>query len=202
MADIAKIKKLRSLSGAGFKDCSSAIEESKGDIDKAIEILKIKGLSKVDKKSGRDTSEGLIFSYIHAGGKIGVMLEVNCETDFVARNEEFQDFSKEICMQIAASAPKFVSSDNIPGNYVEDERRIIQAQVDEQGKKPEFTEKIVEGKLNKMLEEVCLLDQVYIRDSKLKVRDLLNSLIAKLGENINIARFIRYQIGEVDQNGE
>ena len=105
-------------------------------------------------------------------------------------------------MQIAASAPKFVSSDNIPGNYVEDERRIIQAQVDEQGKKPEFTEKIVEGKLNKMLEEVCLLDQVYIRDSKLKVRDLLNSLIAKLGENINIARFIRYQIGEVDQNGE
>ena len=118
-------------------------------------------------------------------------------TDFRREKQLFYRqlyFSKEICMQIAASAPKFVSSDNIPGDYVEDERRIIQAQVDEQGKKPEFTEKIVEGKLNKMLEEVCLLDQVYIRDSKLKVRDLLNSLIAKLGENINISRFIRYQI--------
>ena len=196
------VKEIRHKTSAPLLDCKKALEETNGNIEKAIEILKIKGLSKVDKKSRRDTSEGLIFSYIHAGGKIGVMLEVNCETDFVARNDEFQDFSKEICMQIAASAPKFVSSDNIPGNYVEDERRIIQAQVDEQGKKPEFTEKIVEGKLNKILEEVCLLEQVYIRDSKLKVRDLLNSLIAKLGENINITRFVRYQIGEVDQNGE
>ena len=196
------VKEIRDKTSAPLLDCKKALEETNGDIEKAIEILKIKGLSKVDKKSSRDTSEGLIFSYIHAGGKIGVILEVNCETDFVARNNEFQDFSKEVCMQIAASAPKFVSSENIPGSLVEDEKRIIKAQVDELGKKPEVADKMVEGKLNKILEEVCLMDQVYIRDSKMKVRDLLNALIAKLGENINIARFTRYQIGEIDQNGE
>tara|TARA_B100000131_G_scaffold117769_1_gene114576 strand:+ start:26361 stop:26978 length:618 start_codon:yes stop_codon:yes gene_type:complete len=196
------VKEIRDKTSAPLLDCKKALEETNGDIEKAIEILKIKGLSKVDKKSSRDTSEGLIFSYIHAGGKIGVILEVNCETDFVARNNEFQDFSKEVCMQIAASAPKFVSSENIPGSFVEDEKRIIKAQVDELGKKPEVADKMVEGKLNKILEEVCLMDQVYIRDSKMKVRDLLNALIAKLGENINIARFTRYQIGEIDQNGE
>ena len=196
------VKQIRNKTSAPLLDCKKAREETDGDIDKAIEILKIKGLSKVDKKSGRDTSEGLIFSYIHAGGKIGVILEVNCETDFVARNDEFQDFSKEICMQIAASAPKFVSSDNIPGSFIEDEKRIIKAQVEEQGKPPEVAEKMVDGKLNKILEEICLLDQVYIRDSKLKISDLLNQLIAKLGENINIARFTRYQIGEVEDNEE
>ena len=196
------VKEIRDKTSAPLLDCKKALEETNGDIEKAIEILKIKGLSKVDKKSSRDTSEGLIFSYIHAGGKIGVILEVNCETDFVARNNEFQDFSKEVCMQIAASAPKFVSSENIPGSFVEDEKRIIKAQVDELGKKPEVADKMVEGKLNKILEEVCLMDQVYIRDSKMKVRDLLKALIAKLGENINIARFTRYQIGEIDQNGE
>ena len=196
------VKQIRNKTSAPLLDCKKALEETNGDIDKAIEILKIKGLSKVDKKSGRDTSEGLIFSYIHAGGKIGVILEVNCETDFVARNDEFQDFSKEICMQIAASAPKFVSSDNIPGSFIEDEKRIIKAQVEEQGKPPEVAEKMVDGKLNKILEEICLLDQVYIRDSKLKISDLLNQLIAKLGENINIARFTRYQIGEVEDNEE
>ena len=196
------VKEIRDKTSAPLLDGKKALEETNGDIEKAIEILKIKGLSKVDKKSSRDTSEGLIFSYIHAGGKIGVILEVNCETDFVARNNEFQDFSKEVCMQIAASAPKFVSSENIPGSFVEDEKRIIKAQVDELGKKPEVADKMVEGKLNKILEEVCLMDQVYIRDSKMKVRDLLNALIAKLGENINIARFTRYQIGEIDQNGE
>ena len=196
------VKQIRNKTSAPLLDCKKALEETDGDIDKAIEILKIKGLSKVDKKSGRDTSEGLIFSYIHAGGKIGVILEVNCETDFVARNDEFQDFSKEICMQIAASAPKFVSSDNIPGSFIEDEKRIIKAQVEEQGKPPEVAEKMVDGKLNKILEEICLLDQVYIRDSKLKISDLLNQLIAKLGENINIARFTRYQIGEVEDNEE
>ena len=164
------VKQIRNKTSAPLLDCKKALEETDGDIDKAIEILKIKGLSKVDKKSGRDTSEGLIFSYIHAGGKIGVILEVNCETDFVARNDEFQDFSKEICMQIAASAPKFVSSDNIPGSFIEDEKRIIKAQVEEQGKPPEVAEKMVDGKLNKILEEICLLDQVYIRDSKLKIK--------------------------------
>ena len=130
------------------------------------------------------------------------MLEINCETDFVARNQEFQDFAKEICMQIAASAPQFVSSDKIPGSFVEDERRIITAQVEEQGKKPEVAEKMIEGKLNKILEEVCLLDQIYIRDSKLKIKDLLNQLIAKLGENIHISRFTRFQVGETSQDGE
>ncbi len=198
----ALVKELRGKTSAPLLDCKKALEETNGDIEKAIEILKIKGLSKVDKKSGRDTLEGLVFSYIHAGGKIGVMLEINCETDFVARNQEFQDFAKEICMQIAASAPQFVSSDKIPGTFVEDEKRIISAQVHEQGKKPEVAEKMIEGKLNKILEEVCLLDQVYIRDSKLKIKDLLNQLIAKLGENIHISRFTRFQVGETSQDGE
>ena len=155
-------------------------------------------MSKVDKKSGRDTSEGLIFSYIHAGGKIGVILEVNCETDFVARNDEFQDFSKEICMQIAASAPKFVSSDNIPGSFIEDEKRIIKAQVEEQGTPPEVAEKMVDGKMNKFFQENCLMEQAYIKDSEKKVSELLTESIATLGENITISRYVRFAVGETD----
>ena len=190
------IREVRERTGAPLLECKNALSEADGDTEKAIEILKIKGLSKVEKKSGRNTPEGLVFSYIHAGGKIGVLVEINCETDFVARNDEFQSFAREIAMQIAASDPTFVSKEDIDDNFVENERKIIIAQVEESGKKAEVAEKMIEGKLNKRLEESCLMNQVYIRDSKMKIEDLVNELVSKLGENIKISRFIRYQVGE------
>ena len=191
------IRKVRERTGAPLLECKNALQDANADTDKAIEILKIKGLSKVEKKSGRNTPEGLIFSYIHAGGKIGVLVEINCETDFVARNDEFQSFAREIAMQIAASDPVFVSKEDIDDEFIQSERKIILAQVEESGKKAEVAEKIVEGKLNKRLEESCLMNQVYIRDSKIKVEDILTELVSKLGENIKISRFIRYQVGEI-----
>ena len=194
------VRKVRNRTSAPLLECKNALKEAKGDIDKAIEILKIKGLSEVDKKSGRNTPEGQIFSYVHAGGKIGVLVEINCETDFVARNNEFQNFAKEISMQIAASDPKFVSKDDVPQSFIDNEKKIILAQVEKSGKKPEFTQRIVEGKLAKTLEEICLINQVYIRDSKLKIEDLQNELAFKLGENVKISRFVRYQIGETQIN--
>lgn len=195
------VRKVRNRTSAPLLECKNALKEAKGDIDKAIEILKIKGLSEVEKKSGRNTPEGQIFSYVHAGGKIGVLVEINCETDFVARNNEFQNFAKEISMQIAASDPKFVSKDDVPQLFIDNEKKIILAQVEKSGKKPEFTQRIVEGKLAKTLEEICLINQVYIRDSKLTVEDLQNELLSKLGENIKVSRFVRYQIGETQTDG-
>ena len=195
------IREVRERTGAPLLECKNALSEADGDTEKAIEILKIKGLSKVEKKSGRNTPEGLVFSYIHAGGKIGVLVEINCETDFVARNDEFQSFAREIAMQIAASDPTFVSKEDIDDNFVENERKIIIAQVEESGKKAEVAEKMIEGKLNKRLEESCLMNQVYIRDSKMKIEDLVNELVSKLGENIKISRFIRYQAGETQTDG-
>ncbi|MEE2975365.1 MAG: translation elongation factor Ts [Thermodesulfobacteriota bacterium] len=195
------IREVRERTGAPLLECKNALSEADGDTEKAIEILKIKGLSKVEKKSGRNTPEGLVFSYIHAGGKIGVLVEINCETDFVARNDEFQSFAREIAMQIAASDPTFVSKEDIDDNFVENERKIIIAQVEESGKKAEVAEKMIEGKLNKRLEESCLMNQVYIRDSKMKIEDLVNELVSKLGENIKISRFIRYQVGETQTDG-
>jgi len=195
------VRKVRNRTSAPLLECKNALKEAKGDIDKAIEILKIKGLSEVEKKSGRNTPEGQIFSYVHAGGKIGVLVEINCETDFVARNNEFQNFAKEISMQIAASDPKFVSKDDVPQSFIDNEKKIILAQVEKSGKKPEFTQRIVEGKLAKTLEEICLINQVYIRDSQLTVEDLQNELLSKLGENIKVSRFVRYQIGETQTDG-
>ena len=195
------IREVRERTGAPLLECKNALSEADGDTEKAIEILKIKGLSKVEKKSGRNTPEGLVFSYIHAGGKIGVLVEINCETDFVARNDEFQSFAREIAMQIAASDPTFVSKEDIDDNFVENDRKIIIAQVEESGKKAEVAEKMIEGKLNKRLEESCLMNQVYIRDSKMKIEDLVNELVSKLGENIKISRFIRYQVGETQTDG-
>ena len=174
--------------------------EVDGDLDLAVDQLRKAGIAKAEKKSSRAANEGVVFSYIHHGNKLGVLVEVGCETDFVARNSEFQGFAKEVAMQIAASDPKFVSKDNMPETYIEDEKKIILAQLADSGKKPEIIEKMVEGKLNKILEESCLLNQVYIRDSKLKVEDLLNDLVSKLGENIKISRFVRYQIGETSNN--
>ena len=198
MAEITAqmVKDLRDSTGAPFIDCKKALEEVSGDMDKALDILKIRGVAKASKKVGRDTPEGTVASYIHAGGKIGVMVEVNCETDFVARNEEFQEFAREVAMQIAASNPLYVSKEDIPESDLEREKEVMKAQVLESGKPDNIAEKIVEGKIEKFYEEVCLLNQTYIRDSKLKIDDLLQALIAKIGENIKVRRFTRFQLGE------
>lgn len=190
------VKEIRDRTGAPFIDCKKALEEVAGDFDKAIEILKIKGVAKAAKKVGRETPEGTITSYIHAGGKIGVLVEINCETDFVARNEEFQAFAKEVAMQIAAGNPRYVSREFIPDEELAKEKEIMKAQVIESGKPANIADKIAEGKIEKFYEEVCLLDQVYIRDTKLKINDLLQALIAKIGENIKVRRFVRFQLGE------
>lgn len=198
MADITAqmVKEIRDRTGAPFIDCKKALEEVSGDFDKAIEILKIKGVAKAAKKVGRETPEGIITSYIHAGGKIGVLVEINCETDFVARNDEFQAFAKEVAMQIAAGNPRYVSREDIPEDVLAKEKEIMKAQVIESGKPTNIADKIAEGKIEKFYEEVCLVDQVYIRDTKLKINDLLQALIAKIGENIKIRRFVRFQLGE------
>ena len=198
MADIAAsmVKELRNRTGATFLDCKNTLEETEGDFDKAIDILRVKGLAKADKKVGRETRDGLITSYIHAGGKIGVIAEVNCETDFVARTPEYQQFAKEIAMQIAATNPKYVSREDVPPEHVEKEKEILKAQVLESGKPENIAEKIVEGRLEKFFEENCLIEQPYIREPKSKIEDLLKALIAKVGENIVISRFTRYQLGD------
>lgn len=190
------VKGLRARTGAGMMDCKKALVESDGDVEKAIEFLRVKGLSKAAKKAERETSEGLIISYIHPGNKIGVLLEINCETDFVARTDEFQSFAKNIAMQIAAAAPLAVSREGIPVEIVEKEREICRAQALEQKKPQNIVEKIVDGRIEKFYAEAALLDQVYVKDNDKKVGDLLKETIAGLGENIKIARFARFQLGQ------
>jgi elongation factor Ts len=190
------VKELRSRTSAGMLDCKKALEESNGNFDKAIEWLRAKGLSKAAKKAGRVASEGLVTSYIHAGGRIGVLLEVNSETDFVARNEEFQAFVKDVAMHIAAAAPKYVSVEEIALEDRENEKTVLIAKAKEEGKKPEMIEKIVEGQLTKWAAEICLLDQKHVKNPDKTVRDLLNEKIAKIGENLVIRRFVRYELGE------
>ena len=190
------VREIRDSTGAPFIDCKKALEEVGGDYDKAIDILRIKGLAKAAKKVGRETPEGVVTSYIHAGGKIGVMVEVNCETDFVGRNKEFQDFAKEIAMQIAAANPIYISIEDVPESVLLREKEVMKAQVIDSGKPDNIVDKIVEGKVTKYFEENCLLEQTYIRDPKIRISGLLSSLIAKIGENIAIRRFVRYQLGE------
>lgn len=190
------VKELREKTGAGMLDCKKALVEADGDIEKAIVILREKGLSKAAKKSGRIAAEGIVESYIHGGGRIGVLIEVNSETDFVAKNEEFKEFVKNMAMQVAASSPRYVSKEDVPAEEVEKEREILLHQVINEGKPEHIAAKIVEGRLEKFYEEVCLLEQPYIRDPKIKVKDLLNEKIAKIGENIKIRRFVRYAVGE------
>ena len=190
------VKDVRDRTGASFIDCKNALNDSAGDIEKALEQLKIKGIAKASKKASRVTPEGTITSYIHAGGKIGVLLEINCETDFVARNEEFQQLSREIAMQIAAANPQYVNIDDVPEDVIGKEKEVLKAQVIEEGKKPEIADKIVEGKINKFFEEMCLLEQAYIREPKTKISDLIQNAIAKIGENIVVRRFERFQLGE------
>lgn len=191
----AMVKELREKSGAGMMDCKKALTETNGDMDKAVDFLREKGLASVAKKSSRIASEGLVESYVH-GGRIGVLVEVNSETDFVAKNEEFQNFVKDIAMQIAAVAPKYVSREEVPAEEVEHEKNVLTEQARSENKPEHIIEKMVEGRLEKFYEEICLLDQDFIKDSDKKIRDILNDLIAKIGENIKIRRFVRFEVGE------
>ena len=192
----AMVKELRERTGAGMMDCKKALAESDGDAEKAIDYLRIKGLSKAAKKAGRATTEGLIVSYIHPGNRIGVLLEVGCETDFVARTDEFQAFARNVAMQVAAAAPVAVKREDIQSELVEKERVVFRTQALEEGKPEAVVEKIVDGRIEKFYAENALLDQVYIKDGDKKVSDLLNETIATLGENIKIARFSRFQLGQ------
>lgn len=190
------VKQLREKTGAGMMDCKKALSECDGDMDKAVDFLRKKGLATAQKRAGRAMTEGTIHSYIHMGGKLGVLVEVNCETDFVARNDEFKEFAKNIAMHIAASNPLGIRPEDVPEDIVNKEREIYQAQVAEMGKPANVIEKIVEGKLNKFFRDNCLLNQAYVRNPDITISDLLNDIIAKIGENITIKRFVRYQIGE------
>jgi elongation factor Ts len=190
----AMVKKLRDLTGAGMMECKAALTEANGDIDAATTILRKRGLASATKKAGRSTNEGLIGSYIHMGGRIGVLVEVNCESDFVARTEDFQNLAKEIAMHIAAASPQFVRREEVPGDLLDRERAIYREQVKD--KPAQVVDKIVEGKLNSFYEQVCLLDQASIRDPKQTIGQLVQAAIAKLGENISIARFVRLKVGE------
>lgn len=191
----AMVKELREKSGAGMMDCKKALTETNGDMDKAVDFLREKGLASVAKKSSRIASEGIVESYVHCG-RIGVLVEVNSETDFVAKNEEFQNFVKDIAMQIAAVAPKYVSREEVPAEEVEHEKNVLTEQARGENKPEHIIEKMVQGRLEKFYEEICLLDQDFIKDSDKKIRDILNDLIAKIGENIKIRRFVRYEVGE------
>jgi elongation factor Ts len=190
------VKDLRQRTGAGVIDCKTALGEAKGDIDAAIEYLRRKGLANAAKKAGRIATEGLISSYIHTGGKMGVLVEINCETDFVAKTEDFQTFVKNIAMHIAASNPQYIKREEIPGEVLESEKRIYRSQAIESGKPEKVIDKIIQGKLDRFYSEVCLIEQTYFKDPDLTVKEVLDSMIAKVGENINIRRFARFQLGE------
>jgi elongation factor Ts len=190
------VKELREKTGVGIMDCKNALQEADGDINKAIDILRKKGIAKSQKREGRATSEGQIQSYIHMGGKIGVLVEVNCETDFTAKTEDFTSFAKDLSMQIAATNPVAISPEAIPVETLDREKEIYRAQALESGKPENVVEKIIDGKLKKFYSEVCLLEQAYVRDPDKKIKNLLDDLKAKTGENIKIRRFARYQLGE------
>jgi elongation factor Ts len=190
-----QVKQLRDKTGAGFMDAKKALVENDGNIDKAMEYLRQKGIASADKKMGRIAAEGLVGSYIH-NGKIGVLTEVNCETDFVARNEEFQQLVKDICLQIASSAPQYVSRDEIPQSIIEEEKRIESGKADLIGKPADIIEKIVTGRVDKLMAERVLLEQSFVKDPSMTIEELIKSKIAKIGEKISVRRFTRYVLGE------
>lgn len=190
------VKELREKTGAGIMDCKKALSDAGGDMEKAVDLLRQKGLSIAAQKSSREAREGVIGSYIHAGGKIGVLVEVNCETDFVARNPEFQELVKDIAMQVAWSNPPYLRREDVPETALEREKEIYRAQARESGKPGHVIEKIVEGKVEKFFNDSCLLEQPFIKDSSLTLNDLIRQKIAKVGENIIVKRFTRYQLGE------
>jgi elongation factor Ts len=190
------IKDLRERTGAGMSDCKKALTETNADVDKAIDYLRAKGLAKAAKKAGREATEGLVYSYIHGNGRIGVLIEVNCETDFVARNEDFIGFTRDVAMQIAAMAPQFVRKDEVSDDVVAREREVLLAKAKETGKPEPVIAKMVDGQISKWMKEICLLDQPFVKDQDKTIDTLQQELIAKIGENIKIRRFVRFELGE------
>jgi elongation factor Ts len=190
------VKKLRDMTGAGMMECKAALTEAAGEIEKARDLLRTRGLAQAAKKSGRSTGEGQIGAYIHQGGKIGVLVELNCESDFVARTDDFQNLLKELALQVAAANPTYARREDVPADVLERERAIYRAQMADSGKPAHVIDKIIEGKLGAFYEQVVLVDQISIRDSKVKVNQLIQAAIAKLGENIGVARFVRFKVGD------
>lgn len=192
----AMVKELREATGSGIMDCKRVLAEAEGDMEKAVDFLRKKGLAKAAKRAGRSTSEGIIYSYIHTGAKLGVLLEVNCESDFVAKTEDFQQFAKNIAMHVAASNPAGLNPEDVDPAVIEKEKEIFRAQMIEQGKPENMIDKIVEGKVEKFYKDVCLMSQQYVKDPQKTIDDVLKETIGKIGENIQIKRFARFQIGE------
>jgi elongation factor Ts len=193
------VKDLREKTGLGMMDCKKALTETNGNIDDAVDYLRKKGALKAAKREGRATSEGRIGSYVHMNGKIGVLLELNCESDFVAKTDEFNQLAKDLCMQVAASSPRWVAREDVPDNVIAKEKEIYMAQAKEAGKPDKMLEKIAEGKLNKFYSEVCLMEQGFVKEPDKSVTELIKEKIAKLGENITVGRFIRFQLGETTE---
>ncbi len=196
MIPAALVKELRDKTGAGMMDCKRALSDADGNFDRAAEILREKGLAAAAKKAGRVAAEGVVDSYIHMGGRIGVLLEVNCETDFVARTDEFRSFVKDVAMQVAAANPQYISREEVPAELIEKEKDILRTQALNEGKPEKIVDKIVDGRIEKYYKESCLLEQAYIRDTDMTITDLLQDKIAKIGENISVRRFVRYEMGE------
>ncbi|MEA3346370.1 MAG: translation elongation factor Ts [Chloroflexota bacterium] len=190
------VKELREATGVGILDCKKALQEANGDMDKAIEILRKQGLAAAKKQSGQETREGLVEAYIHTGNRIGALVELDCETDFVARTPDFGQLAHDLAMQVVGYGPKYISREDVPPDVVEQERAIYRAQAEREGKPPHVIERIIEGRLNKFYEEVCLLEQPFIRNDDMKVKDVIAQKIASAGENIAIKRFARFEIGE------
>ncbi|MDD2620793.1 MAG: translation elongation factor Ts [Syntrophomonadaceae bacterium] len=192
----AMVKELRERTGVGMMDCKKALVECSGDMEKAIDELRTKGLAKAAKKAGRVASEGVVTSYIHGGGRIGVLVEVNCETDFVAKNSDFKQMVYDIAMQIAASNPEFINREEVPEEVIQREKEVLKAQALEEGKPEKVIDKMVEGRIDKYFKERCLMDQAFIKDTDKTVQQLVHEQIARMGENITIRRFARYEVGE------
>jgi elongation factor Ts len=190
------IKDLRERTGAGMSDCKKALTEVGGDMDKAIDYLRTKGLAKAAKKAGREATEGAVVSYIHGGGRIGVLVEVNCETDFVARNEDFQAFTREVALQIAAMNPQFVRKEEVSQDVIDREREVLLAKAKESGKPEPVVQKMVDGQISKWMKEICLLDQAWVKNPDKTIDQVQQELVAKIGENIKVRRFMRYELGE------
>jgi len=192
----ATVKELRSVTGAGVLDCKNALEEANGDFDKAVELLKKKGLAAAAKRAGRAAKDGIIGHYVHMDGRVAALVEVNCETDFVARTEEFQTLAHDLAMQVVAGQPRYLSREDVPAEVLEEERAKYRAEMQDAGKPEHIIDRIVEGKLQKFYTEVCLLEQPFIKDDDLTVKDLIAQTIARTGENIRVRRFVRYELGE------
>jgi len=196
MVTAEMVKELRERTGAGMMDCKKALTETKGDLDKAVDYLREKGLAAAAKKAGRVAAEGVVEAYIHGGGRIGVMVEVNCETDFVAKTDDFKALAKDVAMQIAAANPSYVRREEVPAEMIEHEREVLRAQALNEGKPANIVEKMIVGRIEKFYKEVCLMEQPFIKDPDKTITQLVNESIAKIGENITIRRFTRYQLGE------